>query len=70
MDKVIVFRSLDEGWEKEERDLFAEELLLDVRKNVFVEPLEEEFFTPPELPGNQRRFSMIRAVMRLSFMQQ
>ena len=56
MDRVIVFTRLDEGWEKEERDLFAEELLLDVRKNVFVEPLEVE--------------SLIRAVMRLSFMQQ
>jgi hypothetical protein len=56
VDRVIVFRRLDEGWEKEERDLFAEELLLDVPKNVFVEPLEVE--------------SLIRAVMRLSFMQQ
>jgi len=54
VDKVIVFRRLDEGWEKEERDLFAEELLLDFPKNSFVEPLEVESFTPPELPGNQR----------------
>ena len=56
MDKVIVFRRLDEGWEKEDGDLFAEDLLLDVPKNSFVEPLEVE--------------SLIRAVMRLSFMQQ
>ena len=53
---MIVFRRLDEGWEKEERDLFAEELLLDVPKNSFGESLDME--------------SLIRAVMRLSFMQQ
>lgn len=46
VDRVIVFRRLDEGWEKEERDLFAEELLSDVPKNSFVEPLEVESSHP------------------------
>jgi acetyl-CoA synthetase len=46
VDRVIVFRRLDEGWEKEDGDLFGEELLLDVPKNVFVEPLEVESSHP------------------------
>jgi hypothetical protein len=40
------------------------------RRKKFVEPLEVESFTPPELSGNQRGYYMIRAVMRLFFMQQ
>jgi acetyl-CoA synthetase len=46
VDRVIVFRRLDEGWEKEDRDLFAEELLLDIPKNSLVEPLEVESSHP------------------------
>ncbi|MEO0139860.1 MAG: acetate--CoA ligase [candidate division WOR-3 bacterium] len=46
VEKVIVVRRLGRGWEKDEKDVFAEEILSDVPKNVYLEPLEIESTHP------------------------
>lgn len=46
VEKVVVFRRLNRGWNKDKKDIFADELLEDIPKNIYVEPLEIESSHP------------------------
>lgn len=46
IEKTVVFRRLGEGWLKDKKDIFADDLIKDVPSDVFVEPEEMNSYDP------------------------
>lgn len=46
VENIVVFKRLGEGWTKEQKDIFADELLENIGPNVYFEPEKVESYHP------------------------